>query len=154
MRDLRHAVYGVAIATVAGLILGGVSKPDIREMSDLDGPQLVSGQAGQRLGPGSQQTASWTSYGGQVPDYVIGTDWAHPDHPVEMAQAEPEVEPEPARVIHEDPPVRLAPAKYEPEPLPPPSYPSMGGDILAGLKPALAPPPLEEAPQEAATPPA
>ena len=30
---------------------------DIREMSDLDGPQLVSGQSGQRLGPGFQQTA-------------------------------------------------------------------------------------------------
>jgi hypothetical protein len=44
MRDLRHAIYGMAIATVAGLVMGGVSKPDIREMTDLDGPQLVAGQ--------------------------------------------------------------------------------------------------------------
>ncbi|MDO8799867.1 hypothetical protein [Phenylobacterium sp.] len=154
MRDLRHAVYGMAIATVAGLILGGAAKPDLRVMTDLDGPQLLAGQSGERLGPGFQQTASWTSYGGQVPDYVIGTDWTQPDHPVEMAQAEPQPEPEPERVSYADPPVRLAPVKYESEPAPPPSYPSMGGDILAGLQAAHAPPPLDASPEEAAPPPA
>lgn len=154
MRDLRHVFFGMAIATLAGLAIGGASKPDIREMTDLDGPQLVAGQSGQRLDPGFSQAANFTSHGGQVPDYVIGTDWVQPDHPVEMAQAEPELEPQPARVIHEEPPVRLAPAKYESEPVPPPSYPSMGGDILAGLQTALTPPPLEEAPREAAPPPA
>jgi hypothetical protein len=154
MRDLRPAIYGMAIATVAGLILGGVSKPDIREMSDLDGPQLVAGQAGERLGPGSAQTASWTSYGGQVPDYVIGTDWILPDQPVEMAQIEPEPEPEPARIVHDAPPVRLAPAKYESEPAAPPSYPSMGGDILAGIETAHARPAAEEHADEPEAPPA
>lgn len=152
MRDLRHAVYGVAIATVAGLILGGAAKPDLREMTDLDGPQLVAGQSGERLGPGFQQTASWTGYGGQVPDYVIGADWIQPDQPVEMAQAEPE--PEPARIVYEAPPVRLAPVKYESEPAAPPSYPSMGGDILAGMETAHAPPAAEEHADEPATPPA
>ena len=151
MRDLRQAFYGMAFATVAGLILGGVSKPNIREMTDLEGPQLLSGQAGERLGPGFRQTASWTSYNGQVPDYVIGTDWTQPA-PVEMAKAEPE--PEPARVAHEDAPVHWIPAKYESEPAPPPSYPSMGGDILAGLATAHAPPAPEEASDEPATPPA
>ncbi|CAN5478311.1 hypothetical protein BH10PSE5_BH10PSE5_16510 [soil metagenome] len=151
MRDLRQAFYGMAIATVAGLILGGASKPDIREMTDLDGPQLLSGQSGERLGPGFRQTASWTGYNGQVPDYVIGTDWTRPA-PVEMARAEPE--PEPARAVHEDAPVRWTPAKYESEPAPPPSYPSMGGDILAGLETAHAPPTPQEPPDEAAAPPA
>ncbi len=153
MRDLRHVFFGMAIATLAGLAMGGASKPDIREMTDLDGPQLVAGQGGERLGPGFSQTASWTGYGGQVPDYVIGTDWIQSDHPVEMAEADPEFEPEPARVVHEERPIRLAPAKYESESAPP-SYPSMGGDILAGLQAAHAPPPLEEAPREAAPPPA
>lgn len=152
MRDLRPAIYGMAIATVAGLILGGVSKPDIREMTDLDGPQLVAGQGGERLGPGSVQTASWTSYGGQVPDYVIGTDWTQPDQPVEMALAEPE--PEPARIVYEAPPVRLAPVKYESEPAAPPSYPSMGGDILAGISTAHAPPATDEHVDEPEAPPA
>ena len=52
---------GIRTATLAGLAIGGVSKPDIREMTDLDGPQLVAGQGGERLGPGFNQTASWTS---------------------------------------------------------------------------------------------
>ena len=152
MRDLRQAFYGMAIATVAGLVIGGASKPDIREMTDLDGPQLLSGQSGQRLGPGFNQTASWTSYNGNVPDYVIGTDWTQPAYPVEMAQADPE--PEPAAMVYEAPPVRAAPVKYQSEPAPPPSYPSMGGDILSGIETAHASPPPEDAPEEAAPPPA
>lgn len=152
MRDLRQAFYGMAIATVAGLVIGGASKPDIREMTDLDGPQLLSGQSGERLGPGFRQTASWTSYGGQVPDYVIGTDWIQSAYPVEVAQAEPE--PEPTPVAKEDAPVRWTPAKYESEPAPPPSYPSMGGDILAGLETARPPPAPQETPDEPTPPPA
>ena len=154
MHDLRQAFYGMAIATVAGLVIGGVSKPDIREMTDLDGPQLLSGTSGERLGPGIRQNASWTSYGGQVPDYVIGTDWTQPAYPVEMARAEPEPEPEPARVVDEGPPVRMAPVKYVSEVAPAPSYPSMGGDILAGLQATDPSPPPEAASDEATTPPA
>nr|QQZ49327.1 hypothetical protein JKL49_20000 [Phenylobacterium glaciei] len=43
----------MAIATVAGLILGGASKPNIREMTDLDGPQLLSGKSGSGSAPAS-----------------------------------------------------------------------------------------------------
>ncbi|WP_340644130.1 hypothetical protein [Phenylobacterium sp.] len=152
MRDLRHVFFGMAIATVAGLSIGAASKPEIREMTDLDGPQLLAGHAGERLGPGLRQTASWTSYSGQVPDYVIGTDWTQPAHPVEMAEADLEPEPEPARVAYQQPPVRLAPAKYESEPVPPLSYPSMGGDILAGLTATMTPAAPETSPDEAPPP--
>ena len=156
MHDLRQAFYGMAIATVAGLAIGGVSKPDIREMTDLDGPQLLSGTSGERLAPGIRQNASWTSYGGQVPDYVIGTDWIQPAYPVEMAPAHPEpgADPEPARMVNEAPPVRLAPVKYVSEAAAAPWYPSMGGDILAGVQAAAASPTPESAPDEAASPPA
>ncbi len=154
MRDLRQAFYGMAIATVAGLVIGGVSKPDIREFTELEGPQLLSGTSGVRLDPGIRQNATWTSYGGQVPDYVIGTDWTQPAYPVEMAEAEPEPEPQPARVVDEGPPVRMAPVKYVSEVAPAPSYPSMGGDILAGLQAADRSPTPEATPDEAATPPA
>lgn len=152
MRDLRHVFFGMAIATVAGLALGGGFKPTLRETTDLDGPQMLAGVSGERAPPGLRQTASWTGYAGAVPDYVVGTDWTQPDYPVEMARAEPE--PELAPRVHEDAPARVAPVRYEFEPAPPPSYPSMGGDILAGLETAHAPAAPEEAPDEATPPPA
>lgn len=148
MRDLRHVFLGMAIATVTGLAIGGAFKPTLRELTDLDGPQMLVGVSGVRSPPGLQQNASWTSYAGHVPDYVIGADWIQPEYPTEMAPAEPE--PAPAKVVHEDAPVRLAvaPVKHEDEPAPPPTYPSMGGDILAGLSDGYPPTPPEDAPAE------
>ena len=154
MHDLRQAFFGVAIAAVAGLVLGGASKPNLREGSHLDGPQLLSGVSGERSVPGFNQNASWTGYGGQIPDYVIGTDWTQPAYPAEFASAEPDPEPEPARVAYEAP-VRPAVApRYETAPAPPPTYPSLGGDILAGLQAAEPPTISEDAPAEPAPPPA
>lgn len=147
MRDLRHVFFGMAFATVVGLALGGAFKPMLREFTNIEGPQILAGVSGVRSPPGLRQNASWTSYAGKIPDYVIGTDWTQPDYPVEMVARE-EPEPQPAKVVHEDTPIRLAvaPVKYEEDPAPPPSYPSMGGDILAGMKTSYPPELPDDAP--------
>jgi len=149
MRDLRHVFFGMAIATVAGLALGGAFKPMLRELTDVDGPQMLAGVSGVRSPPGLRQSASWTSYAGKIPDYVIGTDWTQSGYSMESVPAE-EPEPPPAKTVHEEAPVRVAvaPVRYEEEPAPPPSYPSMGGDILAGLKTTYPPELPDDAPAE------
>ena len=95
---------------------------------------------------------NWAHIIDRIDSRVEDGDWTQPAYPVEMAQADPE--PEPAAMVYEAPPVRAAPVKYQSEPAPPPSYPSMGGDILSGIETAHASPPPEDAPEEAAPPPA
>lgn len=145
MQDLRPVFFGMAIATVAGLVLGGAFKPVLRESSDIDGPQILAGVSGVRTPPGYDQATDWTSQDGRLPDYVIGADWiARPDTPY---AAEPVPEPEPDRVRPpREEPVRFPVVNYQEEPTPPPNYPSLGGDILAGLASAPTPAATQEVP--------
>jgi hypothetical protein len=66
---------GVGMAAVAGLLLGGAMKPNLRGDDRPEGPQMFAGWAGVRsTGPFDPGT-SFTAYGDKIPDYVIGTDW-------------------------------------------------------------------------------
>lgn len=66
---------GVGMAAMAGILLGGAMKPDLRGDDRPEGPQVFAGWSGVRsTGPFDPGT-SFASYGGQVPDYVVGTDW-------------------------------------------------------------------------------
>ena len=125
---------GAAAALVCGIMLGGAMRPDFGDDGRPAGPQQISGSAGVRSTGPFDPGASAASYGANVPDYVMGTDWkrtmAWPDPsaatspPARLAvvraeAAEADAEPawgQPAR--H---------AEYAPTPPARGRYPSLGG---------------------------
>src|SRR5690349_16379135 len=104
---MKALFLGMSMATVVGLSAGGVMKPVSGDFDE--GPRVMTPLAG-RHGPSvAGDAVSWTSYGVNVPDYVIGTDWIAPQIAmIEAAEAQ-EAEPPPAPQ-----------AKAEPAPAPEP----------------------------------
>lgn len=135
---MKALFLGLGVATVIGISAGQSLRPTLSDFEG--GAQMLAPAAGHRVQRVIDGAASWTSYGNRIPDYVIGTDWIMPD----MAAAEfaepppppPEPKPEPQPIAHTPPP-------YKEEPQPPPRYPSMGGDILAGMDSYAPPTPPE-----------
>lgn len=128
---MKALFQGVAIAAAAGLICGGVVKYRPRPAPDTpEGPQmLVSGPSARSAYP-EYGGAVLTGYGGELPEYVVGTDWLLP---VSDAPA-PDEPPAPAGGQAIRAAARQTPAPYAP----PPErtltvYPSVDGDILAGI---------------------
>lgn len=127
---MKALFLGLSVATVMGLSAGGAMKPALTDFRG--GPQALAPISGPRAQRVFNAAANWTSYGGDIPDYMIGTDWIAPD----MSMAAAAMGPEPAPPKPEDaapaPTIAPAVAKAD-EPPPPTRYPSMGGDILAGM---------------------
>jgi hypothetical protein len=141
--DLKRLFEGAACVTAAGLMLGLMARPELRP--DMGAPRLELGAAGARADHATDETASWTSYGGAIPDYVIGTDWSRPqpaylqeepfvtgdgpEAPVDEAQVG-----EPRQVSWQEPPREPA------------AYPSLSGGAPydADLPPPPEPPDEEE----------
>jgi hypothetical protein len=126
---VKALFVGSAPAAALGLLLGAAARPEL----GLEAPPPME--------PAPAAYASFTAepspYAGQTPAYVYGTDWM-----IRRAAAAPppEAEPEPIAETYLF-------AHYEaPEPqpqevwAPPPTYPSIDGDILAGTEPAHPPP--------------
>jgi hypothetical protein len=78
--DLRTLYCGVAGVAAAGLLGGMVMHPDLRAR-DLEGPQMLAGVSGERSAGPYAAGAGMAAYGGNVPEYVIGTDYLHPPVP-------------------------------------------------------------------------
>lgn len=134
---MKTVLTGAGIALTAGLLMGAVAKPDLRGDDRPEGPQVIAGWAGVRsTGPFDDGT-TFASYQGQVPDYVLGTDW--------KKSLAPPPDPRPVRVADaadDDPPpdpVVITHAAYDEPPREAPAYPSIEGgqDVL--------PPPHPEA---------
>jgi len=74
---MKALFLGLSVATVVGLSAGGAMKP---VLSDFEGgPQFASPLSPRRSTAAWAETATWTSYGANIPDYVIGTDWISPE---------------------------------------------------------------------------
>ncbi|HEX2560124.1 hypothetical protein [Phenylobacterium sp.] len=145
---------GIAAASVVGLLMGGALKPSLREIAGPDGPQMLSGVSGKRVYRDGYGEADFTSWTGQPPDYVVGTDWLRPPVYPDASAYEPPSYNYDDYAYEELPPVDYAaPAPYEladlEPPPPPPRMPSLDGDVLAGV--GIPPPP--EPPVEDAYPP-
>jgi hypothetical protein len=142
-KDTRTFCLGAGLALTCGLMLGGAMRPDFGDDGRPAGPQQISGWSGVRpTGPFDTEPLP-ASYVGQVPDYVMGTDWkktlAAPDQP---AAAPP---PAPRRVEVRDDDDALTtealkaawaePPRRSPYDEPPPAergrYPSLGGGAAA-----------------------
>jgi hypothetical protein len=59
----------------AGLLMGAAMRPDLEADDRPAGPQVIAeGPQAPPSGPFDDR-AAYASYGGQIPDYVLGTDW-------------------------------------------------------------------------------
>ena len=137
---MKALFLGLSVATVMGLSAGGAMKPVLADFQG--GPQSLLPVSGHRAERIFNETASWTSYGGHIPDYVIGTDWIAPDMSMATAALDPEPDPP---VPEAKAPAPAAPhvARVEEPPPEPTHYPSTGGDILAGMDSYAPPTPPE-----------
>ena len=133
---MRQAFYySVASAAVAGLLFGGVLKLGPDALADTGGPQILITGAGKRAIAQEDGFGGvlFASRNGEIPEHVIGTDWAQPVdlEPVadvyEYEYAEAATEPAP-EVDHA---AFAAPVKISAPPaLKPVSYPSIDGDVV------------------------
>lgn len=144
-RKTKILLLGVGAATLLGLMAGGLATPDFAALEISKAAEPTPTAVRRNLGHGL--AANWTSFTGEIPDYVIGTDWAAPGAAAAALQSE--------AAFAEDAPPALPPiiaptvaavratahasdasATEDKPPAPPPS---LGGDILAGLD-SYAPP--------------
>lgn len=164
---MKVIFQGIAVAAASGLLMGGAFKPSLTFGEGPLGPQLLLAPSGERQEPFGGG-ASFASYGGEVPDYVLGTDWTAQTAPLyetaDYAYADEVAPPEPVEtayepvVVRRPEPIRVAYAAPEPV-----AYPSTHGGVvpvretpeeLASIELTSTPAPLEPAPPapEAAAP--
>jgi hypothetical protein len=152
---------GVGMAAMAGLLLGGAMKPNLRGDDRPEGPQIFTGWSGVRSTGPFDPGMSFADYQGQIPDYVIGTDWK--TVAAYAWQDDLAYEPEPPRDYYAEAraePVEYA-ARWQEPPRAEPIYPSLSGGVAyhasarVAEAPSPPPPPSElaeiddEAPPEA-----
>jgi hypothetical protein len=130
--DLKVFLPGAAVALATGLLLGGSMQPHLEDGADRPaGPQMFADWAGDRsTGPFDPGT-TFVAYRGNMPDYVMGTDWkksmtASSDRAAVSTPPE-EVAAEDATMTAPEEPTTLRHVAYD-EPAPPAhAYPSLGG---------------------------
>jgi hypothetical protein len=114
----------------AGLLLGGAMQPHLEAADGRPaGPQTVAGwEMGRSTGP-FDPGVTLAAYHGQMPDYVLGTDWkktmAWPDERAAVSPPSHDIardEPQP-----DEAPAVLTRASYDEPPPAPRAYPSLGG---------------------------
>jgi hypothetical protein len=140
---MKALSYAIATAALAGLLTGGVMKLGPDALADRPtGPQILISGASKRVidANGWYADARLISAGGEVPEYVLGTDWTQPVS-YDVAYEEAVYDPLPAeepyveQAAYEPPAVKVS----TPPEVTQASYPSVDGDILAGLHEAAAP---------------
>ena len=140
---MRQALYySIASAAVAGFLFGGALKLGPNALAETGGPRMLITGTGKRViapeyGSGG---VLFASRNGEIPDYVIGTDWAQPvdfapaadvyGYAYEYAEADyGYAEPAPEPVPQVDHAAFAAPVKISSPPKPV-SYPSIDGDVV------------------------
>lgn len=86
---MKLFLSGAALSLAAGALLGGAMRPnlDARDARPA-GPQMVAGwESGQSTGP-FDPGVTLAAYSGQLPDYVLGTDWKRESEPVAVSAHE------------------------------------------------------------------
>jgi hypothetical protein len=127
---------GAGVALAAGLLMGAVAKPDLAGDDRPAGPQILAGWGGGRSTGPFDDGASFANFKGQIPDYVLGTDWKRSLTP-HVLTADPPPADEMKMAAADDPPDRPLPRTTYPDPPhAAPSYPSMQGGQTDLLPPA------------------
>jgi hypothetical protein len=147
---VRALFTGVATAAIAGLLLGGMMKPNLRGDERPQGPQIFTGWSGERSTGPFDPGMTFADYQGRVPDYVIGTDWQ-----AFAWQDEVAYEPAPTRDFYEETaaeaPRAYAEMRLEEPPRNEPLYPSISGGVAydVNARAAAAPAPRSDAAEHA-----
>ena len=138
---LKVLFAGVAASAALGLLLGDLMTPDFITLAEQQAteplPQIPVPRRAQAMA--GEIAAEWTSLTGDIPDYVIGTDWTQPGalalapEPQDTPTPEPPPAPEPAAAP--SPAAAQALARDQADLKTQPAFPSQGGGILAGLEP-------------------
>jgi hypothetical protein len=121
---MKSLFYGIGVATISGLLIGGALRPTLAE-GLIGGPQIALGDSGRMAYRDAEAGTSSYPYG--VPDYVIGTDHLYQAASY-AATDEGYVDagwPDAAPDLPMIEPASYTPAAYQ--------TPSEGGGILAGL---------------------
>jgi hypothetical protein len=129
---VKTQLAGAGVALVAGLLMGAMAKPDLNGDDRPAGPQMLAGSGGARGAGPFGDGGSFANYNGQVPDYVLGTDWKKALTPPPVTAEPP---PPAARLAQNDDPrpdLPLTRATYDEPPRAPPSYPSVQGGEAYG----------------------
>lgn len=129
LSEMKIPLSGAGLALAAGLLLGGAMQPHLYDGDRPSGPQMFSNWAGSRsTGPFDPGT-TFANYRGQMPDYVMGTDWkkrmTSPDEPA--AVSTPPREPPTDNVPQAQAQATFTRAAYEELPPVVHNYPSMTG---------------------------
>lgn len=138
--------YSIASAAFAGLLTGGVMKLGPDALAEHGGPQILITGSGKRVADQGYDRAGalFTSHNGQIPEYVVGTDWTQPQsvmagdvyaydvyQQAAYDEADSYAPTAPAPNPNIDDAVFVAPVKISSPPKPKPvSYPSVDGDVV------------------------
>ena len=129
---MKTQLAGAGVALVAGLLMGAVAKPDLNGDDRPAGPQMLAGSGGARGAGPFGDGATFANYSGQVPDYVLGTDWKKALTPPPVIAEPPPVAAKLAQNDDPLPDVAFTRATYDEPPRAPPSYPSVQGGQAPG----------------------
>lgn len=134
---MKALLTGAGVALAAGLLMGAVAKPDLAGDDRPAGPQILAGWGGGRSTGPFDDGAGFASYKGQIPDYVLGTDWKRSlIPPVLTADAPPTAVEAKMAALDEPPAPPLTRADDQESPHAAPSYPSLQGGQADLLPPA------------------
>ena len=137
--DLRRVYVGAGLAVVVGLAMGGAVQPQLAD--GILAPQQAWANGGMRT-YAAATTRDVGAYPGQVPEYVIGTNYTRPlPVPEQVLAYEERAEPTAYDIAeHARTAEAVAPARWENEPEAEPIYPSQDGNAF---NPSDLPPPPE-----------
>lgn len=124
--DLKRLYTGAALSVVLGLTLGAVVQPSLAD--GILAPQQDWGSGGQRS-HAVGAAYSLADYGGQVPDYVIGTNYTQQPQLTALPSPSGDDQAEAAYDVIEYARTAEAvvPSRWEDEPYDAPVYPSTDG---------------------------
>jgi hypothetical protein len=126
-REQATILSGAAMAAVAGILLGGAMRPQLIFGDDRPmGPQMFAAGGGERSTGPFDPGGSYAAWGGQLPSYVIGTDYAQQAY-VEAPPIAEERRQVASNDIEAPEAVASARAAYDEPPLPKVVYPSIAG---------------------------
>lgn len=131
---MNALAYSIVTASVAGLLTGFAMKPGDALADRPIGPQILISGANNRVidNDGWYADTHFISYNGQMPEYVLGTDWTQP-RPYDVAYTDATAA-APVETVAVDPGDFAAPVEIPAEPKVTTAHlPSEDGDILAGL---------------------
>jgi hypothetical protein len=113
---------GAAVAAVAGILLGGAMQPQLIFDGRPNGPQMFASGGGPRSTGPFEPGGPNASYSGNLPSYVIGTDYAQAAY-----VAAPPIEEHHRQLVRNDAPAPESTAGYDEPPAPLVVYPSLAG---------------------------